>query len=166
MPARLYEMMLERILKWLMIMDEREGVGLNRLQFTTRMSICGQGAERQGWQGARRCARPVQHAARQLHAPESAGELRVEVTEQEALPLLPAAVAASCWSSGQLSPRSAVAEVAALHPRKLPAAAQAMPGCDCGWAGTLSHAHASALPPLQLATAWQAGQASLSGQPT
>ena len=56
MPARLYEMMLERILKWLMIMDEREGVGLNRLQFTTRISICEQGRRRQEWQGACRCA--------------------------------------------------------------------------------------------------------------
>ena len=26
-------------MKWLMIMEEREGVGLNRLQLTTRMSI-------------------------------------------------------------------------------------------------------------------------------
>ena len=52
MPARLYEMMLERILKWLMIMEEREGVGLNRLQFTTSMSICRKGTKRQGWQGA------------------------------------------------------------------------------------------------------------------
>ena len=70
MPARLYEMMLERILKWLMIMDEREGVGLNRLQFTTRMSTCRQGTGRQGRPGACRCAGPVQHAPGQLHAPE------------------------------------------------------------------------------------------------
>ena len=40
MPARLYDTMLDRILKWLMIMAEREGVGLNRLQLTTRISIC------------------------------------------------------------------------------------------------------------------------------
>jgi len=38
-PARLYDMTLERILKWLTIMADKEGVGLNRLQFTTSMSI-------------------------------------------------------------------------------------------------------------------------------
>lgn len=42
MPARLYDTMLERILKWLMIMADREGVGLKRLQLTTKISICRQ----------------------------------------------------------------------------------------------------------------------------
>ncbi len=40
MPPRLYDTMLDRILKWLMIIADREGVGLNRLQFTIRMSTC------------------------------------------------------------------------------------------------------------------------------
>lgn len=39
-PARLYDTILERILKWLIIIADSEGVGLNRLQLTTRMSIC------------------------------------------------------------------------------------------------------------------------------
>ena len=40
MPDRLYEMMLELNLKWLTIMADSDGVGLNKLQFTTRISIC------------------------------------------------------------------------------------------------------------------------------
>ena len=40
MPARLYDTMLDRILKWLMIIADKEGVGLNKLQLTTKISIC------------------------------------------------------------------------------------------------------------------------------
>lgn len=38
-PERLYTMMLDRMLKWLMIMDAKDGVGLKRLQLTTKISM-------------------------------------------------------------------------------------------------------------------------------
>ncbi len=40
MPARLYDTMLDRILKWLMIMAESEGVGQKMEQLTTSTLIC------------------------------------------------------------------------------------------------------------------------------
>lgn len=38
-PDKLYTMILDFILKWLTIMADNEGVGLNRLQLTMRISI-------------------------------------------------------------------------------------------------------------------------------
>ena len=40
MPDRLYDTTLDFILKWLTIMAESDGVGLNREQFTIKISTC------------------------------------------------------------------------------------------------------------------------------
>jgi len=40
MPLRLYDTTLDAILKWLTIMADSDGVGLNSEQLTIRMSTC------------------------------------------------------------------------------------------------------------------------------